>query len=626
MEWFGKLRIEEQGKVLAWIEAGPDDDEVYKHWHKEWSGQEPSEEEIVQHKKRWQRNHLAPLHKSLSSDWKRRYEELTGEVGQPEQDVTENSGVEVWRGPTSPMTAADFQSMSVQEIVNYLSSWEPTREPRSPSRNGLGRELTETVHKASIRFAPEVAKFKRLDPTYVRSLLEGIRQAISETKDLPWSEILSLCHWVADQPIVIEGRQVDKLNDDPDWGWTRKTIAGLLGAGLEEGPSMIPFDLRGQVWSILEILTNDPDPSPNDEAARGEPLDPSHVAINSTRGEAMQVVVRYALWVRRYLEKLPDGAQMCAQGFNEMPEVRQVLEAHLDLTQDSSLAIRSVYGRWLTSLTYLDLEWTKNHTQTIFPHEDNLRQYRDAAWDTYVVFCPPYSIVFDVLHVEYRNAIEQLGMPGTTRFAADSTTATQLVQHLMVFYWHGKLPLEDESGLLARFYERATDALRGEALEFVGRSLSRPAAPLPDELSSRLVKLWEKRLATIRASGIPTNHTAELAAFGWWFVSEQFDDAWAISQLHATLILFQKTEPDYLVVERLVALAHTMPLEAVQCLALMVQGDKEGWEIGSWRDDSRKILATAISSDNSAAAQAAIELVNRLAARGMPDYKDLLGK
>jgi len=623
-EWFGKLQVGDQQKILKWIEAGPDDDEAYKRHHKEWSGQEPSDEKIVQHKKRWQRDRLAPLYELLSSDWKQQYEELIGEVGKPERDVTENARVEVWRGPTSPMTAADFQSMSVQEIVTYLSSWKPTHEPMSPSRQGLGRELTETVHKNPLRFVPEVAKFKGLDPTYVRSLLEGIRQGISETKNLPWSETLSLCHWVVNQPIVIEGRQVDKWNDDPDWGWARKTIAGLLGAGLEEGPSMIPFELRGQVWSILEILTNDPDPSPDDEATRGQPLDPSHVAINSTRGEAMQVVVRYALWVRCCLEKLPDGAEKIARGFEEMPEVRQVLEAHLDLAQDPSLAIRSVYGRWLPSLTYLDQEWTKNYVQEIFPREEILRQYCDAAWDTYVVFCHPYSIVFDVLQEEYKKAIEQLGTPGTTRLAADSTTTTQLVEHLMVLYWNGKLPLEDETGLLARFLEKATDALRGEALEFLGRSLGRPDEPLPDEISARLKKLWEIRLATITASGTPLNHTAELAAFGWWFISQKFDDAWAMSQLLSALVLVPKAEPDYHIVERLVALAETMPLEAIQCLSLMVQGDKEGWEIGSWRDDSRKILAIAIASGNPAATQAVFDLVNRLAARGMPDYKDLL--
>jgi hypothetical protein len=621
VEWFGKLKLEDQLEILSWIEAGPGDDDTYKQWHKEWSGQEPSVEEIAQHKKRWQRNHLAPLHKSLPTDWKQRYEELIGEVGQPKGDVTENSRVEISRGPKSPLAAADFQSMSVQEIVTYLRSWQPSHVPMSPSREGLCRQLTETIHKDPTRFAPEAARFLELDPTYVRGFLHGIRQAANGTVALPWSEILSLCHWVVRQPIAIEGRQVEKWGDDPDWGWSRKTIAGLLGAGLQEGLSMIPFELRGQVWNILEILTNDPDPTPEDEARDG-PIDPPHIAINSTRGEAMQVVVRYALWVRSFLEIVPDGAEKVARSFREMPEVRRVLEAHLDLAQDPSLAIRSVYGRWFPSLTYLDVEWTKNHVQAIFPCQDGLLRYRDAAWDTYLYYCGPYEIVFDLLKEEYENAVLQLSTPSTTSLAPHSTS--NLVQHLMVFYWQGKLPLDDETGLLARFQERATDALLGEAMEFVGRSLSRPDEPLPEEISVRLKKLWEKRLASIRAAATASDHAAELAAFGWWFVSQKFDDAWAMSQLLAVLSLAQKAEPDYLVVERLVTLAATMPIEAVQCLTMMVQGDKESWNIQTWRDDSRKILATAISSCNSAARQAAIELVNRLAARGMSDYKDVI--
>lgn len=621
VECFGKLKLEDQQKILGWIEAGPGDDDTYKQWHKERSGQEPSVEEVAQRKKRWQRIHLTPLHKSLPTDWRERYEVLIGEVGQPKGDVTENAHVEVWRGPTSPMTAAGFQSMNVQEIVTYLRSWQPSHAPMSPSREGLCRQLTETIHKDPTRFAPEAARFLELDPTYVRGFLQGIRQAANGTVALPWSEIISLCHWVVRQPIAIEGRQVEKWGDDHDWGWTRKAIAGLLGAGLQEGLSMIPFELRGQVWNILEILTTDPDPTPEDEARDG-PIDPPHIAINSTRGEAMQVVVRYALWVRSFLEEVPDGAEKVARSFREMTEVRRVLEAHLDLAQDPSLAIRSVYGRWFPSLTYLDVEWTKDHVQAIFPRQDGLLRYRDAAWDTYLYYCWPDEIVFDLLREEYKNAVLQLSTPSTTSLAPHSTS--NLVQHFMVFYWQGKLPLDDKAGLLALFYEKATDALLGEALEFVGQSLSRQGEPLPEEVSVRLKILWENRLATIKAAPTPADHIAELSAFGWWFASRKFDDAWAISQLHTALSLIHTTAPDYHVVEQLVVLAPTFPLEAVQCLALMVEGDREGWEIRTWRDDSRKILMTVLSSSNSAATQAAIELVNRLAARGMPDYKDLI--
>ena len=44
----------------------------------------------------------------------------------------------------------------------------------------------------------------------------------------------------------------------------------------------------------------------------------------------------------------------------------------------------------------------------------NLRRYRDGAWDTYLVYCNPYRIVFDILKEEYGDAVLQLGTPGTT--------------------------------------------------------------------------------------------------------------------------------------------------------------------------------------------------------------------
>ena len=57
----------------------------------------------------------------------------------------------------------------------------------------------------------------------------------------------------------------------------------------------------------------------------------------------------------------------------------------------------------------------------------------------------------------------------------------------------------------------------------------------------------------------------------------------------------KKTGADYQVVERLVVIAETMPLGAVQCLALMVEGDEEGLELRTWRDDSREKFSRWVS-------------------------------
>src|SRR5262249_49795838 len=198
----------------------------------------------------------------------------------------------------------------------------------------------------------------------------------------------------------------DRDDEDPNWSWTRKAIVDLVDKGFAtEGPASIPIDLRGQVWAVLERLTEDPDPSPEYEARfGGSNMDPPTLALNTVRGAAMTAVMRYVAWVRQNSEKRGTTVSLA-----EMSEVLVVLEKHLDPTRDPSLAVRSVYGRWLPWLVSWDRSWVQSHLALILPRDERLAILWEAAWDTYVVFCPPYNETFKVLSEEYRHAIERIG-------------------------------------------------------------------------------------------------------------------------------------------------------------------------------------------------------------------------
>jgi hypothetical protein len=96
----------------------------------------------------------------------------------------------------------------------------------------------------------------------------------------------------------------------------------------------------------------------------------------------MEALIRYALWVKRHLVQGPAEPSEDQVGLEQMPEVREVLEIHLDPTRDASPAIRSIYGRWLPTLVYVDREWVKKNLRKIFPTDATLAHFRDAAWDT----------------------------------------------------------------------------------------------------------------------------------------------------------------------------------------------------------------------------------------------------
>jgi len=617
---FGQLPKEDQETILGWIDAGPDLDELRRRIER-LEGRPATLEEVTRAANRWRLDNLAPVAGALPEAWRPRYEGLVAELGEPDQ--TDRGVVEAgWVvGPTSPRSQEELRGMSVVEAVEFLRSWVPAGGFMSPSREGVGRALTAVVAADPERFASEASRFRRLHPTYVRSLLEGFTQALAAKRAFAWVPVLGLCHWVVNEPREFprEGTEhAGHHDEDPDWGWTRKTIARLLSSGCEEREGGLSIDLRGQVWKIFQLLTEDPEPTPEYEAQYGgTKMDPPTLSINTVRGAAMEGVVQYALWVRRHLVKEDGAEELAKRGFAEMPEVRAVLERHLDPSVDPSPAIRSVYGKFLPWLTLLDWEWVTTNLSRIFPQDPAHTAMRDAAWETYIVFCQPFNDTFAVLREEYGRAVERLGSMAASA-QRTGHPEEHLAEHLVVLYWRGKTRLDDPP--LAGLYSKAEERLRRHIIEFVGRSLGNTEGELEEGVCELLVQLWARRVAAAQQSG----SSGELAPFGWWFASGKLDEGWAMEQLLAVLRLTKRIDPDFLVIERFERVVAWRPREIMECLRLMVEGSRESWEILGWREHPEKILRSVLEGADAEAREKAVELINLLGARGHVGFRDLL--
>jgi hypothetical protein len=185
--------------------------------------------------------------------------------------------------------------MSVEELVAFLKSWEPpAADPgfHEPSPEGLARAVSTAVATRLELFAAQADRFKGLDPVYVRSLLAGVKTGVKSGTLLEWKPILTLCRWVMDQPREIDDREGPYDKNDQNWLPTRKEILQLLSAGLEKGISELAFELRPEVWELLSLLAEDPDPTPEQEASAGPNADWTDLAMNSVRGDALQTVLR----------------------------------------------------------------------------------------------------------------------------------------------------------------------------------------------------------------------------------------------------------------------------------------------------------------------------------------------
>jgi hypothetical protein len=329
----------------------------------------------------------------------------------------------------------------------------------------------------------------------------------------------------------------------------------------------------------------------------------------------MHAVIRYALWVRRHIEEDEGGQERLTRGFDEMPEVREVLNAHLQ--EDFSLAIRSIYGRYFPWLLLIDRDWTSANVAKIFPLHAEQQRFLDAAWESYILFCSPYDSVFDVLQPIYKHAIGQLRDDKET-YRHD--TDHHLAQHLMTFYWRGKINFDDD-GLLATFWQRANIGARSHAIEFIGRSLANTKDEIPRDISARFKLLWERRLGLAKGARNPKEYQDELAAFGWWFIAGKLEHDWEIAQLKEVLLVAKKIDPDSMVVEQLAALASAMPREAVECLRIMIE-EAETWGIYAWRDEAKKLLTIALEKPE--ARTEAIQLIHKIGAMGHLEFRELL--
>lgn len=600
---FPRLAQAEQQAIVDHVLAGP----------REAHGEDPEGYARV-----WSLRRLAILKDVLGPRWRPSYDELVASAGFEPEHSDFISYMSSWSGPTSPKETADLLAMPVEEVVEYLREWRAGPEDRfmGPSPEGLGRSLSAAVTADPERFAHVAELFTAVEPTYVRSAVQGWRSAIAESRPFSWAPVIALCRWAAHQEPAQGGEDAGGWDRDPNWQWTRRAVADLLGSGLEHGSCEIPSDLRDAVWSVLEPLTRDPDPTPSHERQYGRSnMDPPTLAINTTRGEALHTVVRYALWVHRHMSA-KTGEEPST--FDAMPEVRAVLEEHLRPEIDPSPAVRSAYGQWLPWLVLLDRGWAQEHVAAIFTEEPGLEHLRDAAWDAYVRFCTPYDSVFEILGAEYLRAAERLAREASPEVGPHSSEA-RLAEHVMVLVLRGRVGLDHD--LVTTLFSASED-VRARAVAFVGRAM-RAWEDAAEPIVERARGLWQARRAAARTD--EPGYRKELAAFGWWFVSARFGPEWEMEHLVEVLrATGGRIDLDFTVMKRLAELAPNHPAGAVEAVRLIADAGHDGWGLAGSIDTVRTILAAALAAPDAGARESATALVHHLGARGYRELRDLL--
>ncbi len=597
---FPDLDQDAKSLVLGWIDEGPLRAE----------GNENNDQELWRKQKAyWQAQRLSNLRGYLPEVWEKCYADIITELGEPEHPdfITYSAS---WSGPTSPKYTDELETMSADDIAFFLKNWEPSHEWNAPSPEGLGRVLQAVVAKSSDRFVTALDSFLKVDSTYARALVQGLEEAVKAGHTIEWTATIKYLSWIVEQPRDQERAPSGRMDYDPHWGWARKAAVSLLSKGIEK--NLIDFSLRKPVWQLIDTISNDPDPATQDDEA--STMDPATRSINTTRGEAMHAVMQYALWIYRSITEKDRKSESTSFDMNSILEVKECLERHLDPVAEPSPAIRAVFGQWFPWLLLLDSSWTKAKIKAIFPADCPVLW--DAAWQTYIAFCPAYNEPFTALREQYSSAVDRLLLDSETKA---SWHDGHLGDHLMVMVGRGLIAWTDADSLVKRFFTNATLSEASNAVAFVGRSLL-DSSPDVADVVNRFRTIWEQLTNFVIDEA--SDRTQLLKPFGWWFASKCFDSEWALEQLVRVIRITGGIEPDFMVMERLVELATAYPVRSLEVLRLLVRQDDQGRNVLGWKDSAHTMLKAALAVNETK--ELAQEIIHELGARGYIDFRELL--
>ena len=259
---------------------------------------------------------------------------LAGELEAELGAVTETDfpfATRVFMGPQSPTSATELAAKSAEELVAYLRGWNP--DPvviLGPSREGLGRELTQALRNNPTHLGNRARDVAVIDPTYARAVLQGWEQALRDRRSIPWQSAMDVIEYAVSQPDEGDVQPSALREQDPGWRWSHREAAASLEAGLRADTAVSPpASLRDRVWAAIAALSVSPDPTIGRDAQTDTPRDAATDSLNTVRGRAMRAVVAYLSWLEAY------GLASLGSVDAQSPEALALLDEHLDPVKDA---------------------------------------------------------------------------------------------------------------------------------------------------------------------------------------------------------------------------------------------------------------------------------------------------
>ena len=596
---FGQLPEMSQIDILNLIAQGPDQ-QAYVRFRRE-NGSSTSREELEAYVDHWTLQWLSMIQNDLPEAWRERYSALAQRVGEPEHpDFPYHTSMHVGgHAISAPTVDGTGQQLGLKALIEgFTRPGDANDERPEMDQDVLLTQLSARVQADPVDAAANWPYFQRLSAKELSVVVGILSGHLRDCNEEYFDGVLNLALGLSSQLLVGTGFSSEATS----------ALSNLLERAVRDGPRSLLLARFRQLKTIAGRALSFTDAYVSAEPERyAEDFDPLFRAINSAAGRVLDSALLLALVGKQELAHTESGNGDWCLGH---------IDRLLEHQQSDNLHLPALLGHRFPWLADISSEWAERNAGRIFPLTEDPSWIWEASWCTYVHFSAAYDSVFALLKRQYlkaANLVSQRHLFAQSRLDPDSG----LAHHLAGLYWRGRVSLNDD--IFQSFLKNADDKPLRTLIGDLGRGLA------------QVQELGEPVIARMRAFAeyvlfSPTFERKEtkdaFRAFGWWFPVPTLGDAdWRLRVLRSVAEYAPNVENSEQVLQAMRDIAGSHPLEVLECLQLMVDGQSDELESYFLVNESRGILSEAAESGDLRVRRIVRSIADSLGVRGHLQYR-----
>ena len=515
------LTREERTRIFDAILSGG----LSKEEFQKLEGEKFTEERFLKHQHDFHRWQFAPFASVLFGEYKTYFQKLENKAGDPisDEDYPPYEVKSGWGSRRSPRSSEDLANLTDEDLLAYINGWEKEdefseREPFVRINIEALANTFQTVFMESIipdanRLQFWMQNSESIErPIYVRMMINAMQEQVEKKNFNQLNEWLIFCEWILSHPDqeYEDGHIGSEISQEkPDWSNARQAVCDFIGICVKKGVD-VPLTAHGQLTIVIEMLCTQFDSRLDRNLNSIDPrIDALTEGINSTRGRALENLVKFGFWLRRHDSK------------SSVPEVTTILEKRFTSGTEQPLTLPeyAILGRNYPWIVNLNKTWAIKHKTDFFP-QDELSAWL-AAFESLVKYSEPSTTTFKILQENFDFALQHLA-DFKKQDLSGKESIDILGEHLFIYYLWEVYPLEGDESLLERYYQKTNNDRERWANLFshIGRELWNSKEQPNQFLKDRISKFFEWRLKQ--------KEPMELKHFTTWLQAKCLSAEWRL--------------------------------------------------------------------------------------------------